>query len=485
MALLSWLGNWKALGKRNRCGQSRGGSRRSATRCRPTLEALEDRLCLSALAYSTYLGGSAIDGANAVAADSAGNAYVTGYQQQGLSGNRVAFVAKFNADGSLAYEKTLGGNYDTFGDSIAVDGSGNAYVLGSTTSANIPTLNGFQSAYGGGTSDYFLAKLDHNGSLLYSTYLGGSGYEGSSSYSVVIGAIAVDNSGNAYVTGNTGSTNFPITGHAFQKTEGSLGGFVCKIDTNRTGAASLVYSTFLGGARAPHGIAVDSAGAAYITGQGSGAFPTTPGAFLTTAPASSFSFVTKLSANGSALVYSTYLGSCISTGGGHGIAVDGSGNAYVAGNGSVPATPGAYQTTSNGSAFVTELNGAGSGLIYSTYFGKSTQANAIALDGAGHIFVTGSAGSVPIRNAFQPVAGGQADAFVAELDPSRSGDASLLFSSFLGGSGMDYAFGIAVDGAGGLYVVGQTYSKDFPTANPYQATNQGTPDPFVTKILLP
>jgi hypothetical protein len=451
------------------------------------------------LAYSTYLGGSGDDLGQAIAVDGNGNAYVTGSTnstdfpttagafQTTEGGIANAFVAKLNAAGTaLVYSTYLGGNVGDEGLGIAVDGSGNAYVTGSTTSKNFPTTPGaFQTTYGSG-QDAFVAKLNAAGSaLVYSTYLGSSGNDQGL-------GIAVDGSGNAYVTGYTLSSNFPTTAGAFQTTYGSgQDAFVTKL--NASGSA-LVYSTYLGGSGADqgNGIAVDGSGNAYVTGStNSTGFPTTAGAFQTTYGGGADAFVTKLNAAGSALVYSTYLGG---SGGdaGNGIAVDGSGNAYVTGSTTAkdfPTTPGAFQTTKGGigNAFVTKLNAAGTALAYSTYLGGNVgdRGTGIAVDGSGDAYVTGwtySSNFPTTAGAFQTSLGGSGvqNAFVTKLNGSGS---ALVYSTYLGGSGNDVGNGITVDGSGNAYVIGYANSTNFPTTpGAFQTTPGAQQNAFVTKF---
>ena len=267
-----------------------------------------------------------------------------------------------------------------------------------------------------------------------------------------------------------------------------------------TGA--VVYSSYFGGngEDGAYGIAADTAGNAYLTGYTwSSDLPTTPGAVQTSKGSTDTdAFVTKFNPTGSGLVYSTYLGCTNGTGytTGAGIAVDNSGNVYLTGETTspdFPTTPGAYQLAVAGvNAFVTKLNATGTGLLYSTLLGGSTidRGYGIAVDGAGNVYITGLSQStdLPIKNAFQPtnVSGNQA-IFVAKLNPTLSGGASLLYSSYLGGSSGDLGYGIAVDGAGNAYVTGQTSSFLFPTtANAFQLKNGGNQhspaDAFVTKI---
>ncbi len=322
----------------------------------------------SALVYSTYLGGSVIDVGEGIALDTSGNAYVTGIRgsfdfpttpgafQNPCTGD--AFVSKLNADGSsLAYSTCLGGTGGDYGYGITIDTSGNAYVTGGTSSPDFPTTPGaFQTTYGGGVAvfegDAFVSKLNAAGSaLVYSTYLGGSGGDYGS-------GITVDTSGNAYVTGSTASSNFPTTPGAFQTTlGGGSNAFVSKLDA---AGSALVYSTYLGGGDYDWGsaIAADSSGNAYVAGvTDSSNFPTTSGAFQRTCGGGSGfpspcrdAFVSRLSAAGSALVYSTYLGGN-SDDEGVGIALDTSGNAYVTGwtaSSNFPVTPRSFQPTFGG-----------------------------------------------------------------------------------------------------------------------------------------
>ena len=355
------------------------------------------------LAYSTYLGGSSNDAASAIAIDLAGNAYITGWTtstdfptrgaRQPASGGRYdAFVAKINATGSaLVYSTYFGGSGDDYGQGIAVDASGQAYVAGRTDSNNFPTTPGaYQPVTGGGGGDAFVAKLDASGStLVYSTYLGGSGFD--AGY-----AIAIDAAGNAYVMGHNYLADFPTTPGAYQTTtHGVYDAFVTKLNPSGSG---LVYSTYLGGTGDDGGlgIAVDALGNAYVTGTtNSSTFP------LQNPRQSTFggdydAFVTKLNPAGSALIYSTYLGGSGKEFG-RGIAVDPAGNAYVAGqtaSADFPTTSGAFQTTYGGSedAFIAKISANGSVLVYSTYLGGSggDAANAIAVDPAGYAYVTGN-----------------------------------------------------------------------------------------------
>jgi hypothetical protein len=402
-------------------------------------------------------------------------------------------------DPVLSYSTYLGGGGDDTGYGIAVDAAGNVYVTGESRSIDFPTMAGvFQTTLGSGPlggGDAFVTKLDPTGSaLLYSTYLGGSSQDQGQ-------GIAVDADGNAYVTGLTSSSDFPTTAGAFQATSRGRDAFVTKL--NPSGSA-LVYSTFLGGAASDsgQGIAVDANGNAYVAGvTTSSDFPTTVGAFQ-------FfrvrvldirridGFVTKLNPTGSALVYSSYLGGSDDDHA-QAIAVDAAGNAYVTGGTysfDFPRTIGAFQTTYRSAAgtadpFVTKIDPSGSSLVYSTYLGGTHHdyGVGIAVDANGNAYVTGWTNSIDFpttAGAFQTSkgsAGFGSDAFVTKLDPAGS---ALVYSSFLGGSGDDSAWAIAVDAAGNACVTGLTSSSDFPTTPGAFQTRYGggSSDAFVTQL---
>jgi hypothetical protein len=387
-------------------------------------------------------------------------------------------------DPVLSYSTYLGGSGDDEASAIAVDASGNAYIAGTTTSTNFPVTAGALLTTAGGGNNGFVAKLNPAGSaLVYSTYLGGTGNDGALN-------IAVDVSGNAYVTGVTASTNFPTTVGAFQTTfgGGTNDAFVVKL--NPTGSA-LVYSTYLGGNSDDSGlgIAVDASGDAYVAGVTASANFPTMGAFqIAFGGGTSDAIVAKLNPTGSALLYSTYLG-------GNGadmafaIAVDASGDAFATGftaSTNFPTTPGAFQTASAGSndVFVTKLGPTGSALVYSTYLGGSgaDSGSGIAIDSSGNVYVTGSTNSTnfPVVNAVQSTyGGGLFDAFIAELNASGS---SLVYSTYLGGSDDDEGSGIAVDSSGNAYVTGFTKSTNFPIVNPLQTSCGIGEDIFVAKL---
>ncbi|MCW2968573.1 MAG: uncharacterized protein JWM71_2345, partial [Solirubrobacteraceae bacterium] len=369
-------------------------------------------------------------------------------------------------DPTLTYSSFLGGPSTDVANAIAVDGSGAAYVTGTTASTSFPTSAGAFSADNAGAQDAFVTKLTPSGSArAYSTYLGGSSVD-------IAYGVAVDAAGAAYVTGTTGSANFPTTAGVPQPAfgGGNSDAFVTKLAPS---GASLVYSTFLGGTGADtgYGIAVNSAGEAFVAGQAATGFPTTAGAEQTALAGGTYdAFATKISATGASLAYSTYLGGN-DVDIGSGVAVDGSGSAYVTGetvSTNFPTTAGAAQTSFGGGsdAFVTKLSITGTALSYSTYLGGSDleYGYGIAVDSSGSAYTTGYTYSTDFPTtagaAQTTYGGGLEDAFVTKLAPTG---ASRIYSTFLGGTSGDVGRAVAVDAAGTASVVGQTSSTDFPT----------------------
>jgi hypothetical protein len=423
----------------------------------------------TAVVYATYLGNSSYslenDSGYGIAVDAAGDAYVIGSDStvpttpNAIASSGHIFVAELNSAGSgLVYSTYLpggvGNGFITNGDTgaITVDGSGNIYVAGAAQAGFPVTAGAFQTALGGYYNTFF-AKinpvLSGSASLVYATYLGGIHQDAAS-------GIALDGSGNVYVTGFTESSNFPVTAGAYQTTfVGLRDTFVAKVNPSLSGAPSLVYYTLLGGS-------VDAKGGSAVTGY----VPDRPGNIALTNQTDG------------------------------GIAVDNAGNVYVASATTAvdfPTTAGAFQTQSNlkytgigyppSDAFVTKLNPTGTALVYSTYLGGGTNAKSggagIALDANGDAYVTGWTDSTvfPTKNPGQATDAGGWDAFVTEMNPSGSG---LLFSSYLGGSSNDDGFGIPVDPSGNAYVGGQTLSSNFPTTPGAYQTIPGSG--FVAKI---
>ena len=405
----------------------------------------------------------------------------------------------------LLYSTFLGGSTDARGVALAVDASGDAYVTGYTLSADFPTTPGaYQTSMGAaGTWDAFVVKLNPSGTApVYATFLGGSNSDRGF-------AIAVDGAGEAYVAGYTNSSDFPTTPGALLTSfaSGGMEGFVTKL--NAAGNA-LLYSTLLGGTVDDriYGIALDANGEAFVTGRTkSPDFPVSVGAFDPTFQNTvcgpvlcAHGFISKLDANGSSMVYSSYIGGR-SSDRGLGIAVDASGDAYVAGytnSSDFPVTPGAYGTAFHAGAcgsficsegFVAKVNLAGTALAYSTFLGgsKTDLAHEVAIDPSGAAYVTGETNSTdfPVTPGAYEVtyAGvGNRHAFATKLDAMGS---TLVYSTFLGGSNTDRGHGTAVDASGNVYVVGRTNSSDFPiTPGAVDTTFGGgaTNDVFVSEL---
>jgi len=488
----------------------------------------------TAMAFSTFLGGLQWDEAMDVETDSAGATYVAGFTQSENArlarpvrsrhrGIMDAYVAKISPDGrTLQYATYLGGEDLDVANALAVDRAGNAYVAGRTGSADFPTRRARQSALDGracqrvprherGTPchDAFVAKLDSSGgALVYSTYLGGSHNE------EAVG-LAVDSRGRAYVTGNTDSTDFP-TRNALQPRAGTRDcptDLPCPTDVFLTKLSadgrSLGYSTYLGGLRSDTsgGVAVDRAGAAYLTGTTrSSNFPTRralqravskracgPPPFV----ACPDLFVAKVRPSGRSLAYGTYLGGKEAETSG-GIAVDRAGNAYVTGSTQSPDFPTVrpFQAAlGNGScsasappkelcadAFVAKLSAGGQRLRYSSYLGGNAedQGLGIAVDRSGAAHVVGSTDSRAFRTAspLQAAIGGGIDAYVATVGPTGA----LAQSTFLGGSEAERANAIAVDARGRAHIAGRTLSENFPMVAPLQGAKAGDYDFFVTML---
>ena len=445
------------------------------------------------LSYSTYLGGSGNDAAYSVAVDGTGNAYITGStaalgflstsgaaQLSYGGGTSDAFITKLNTDGSaVVYTTYLGGNNSDTGRGIKVDAAGNAYLVGTTSSANFPTTSGVIQGIASGPNDAFVAKLNATGSgMLYATLLGGSGGDSGN-------AIAIDAGGNAYITGNTNSINFPLK-NPLQT--GFLNGlseaFVAKLDPT---ASNLVYSTYLGGKVDDYGnaIAVDGSGNAYVAGYTTSTnFKVSRGSLQGIAAGGGDGFVTKLDILGK-LSYSTYLGG---TGADaiQGIALDSSNNAYITGytgSSNFKVTTGALRTTLAGGndAFISKLNATGTALSYSTYLGGSGNdyGNGITVDSAANATVIGTTNSTNFPLVLGTGLIGMDDVFVSTFNTTGS---SLTLSTLLGGANTDQGWAVALDSSANIYLTGVTSSSNFPAVNAIKNSNGGGSDAFVMKI---
>ena len=502
------------------------------------------------LSYSSYVGGTDNEAARGIAVDSQGNVYIAGTTcsldlpvlagafQGKNAGPADAFVAKFNSAGKLIYITYLGGAQTDAATSLAVDASGNAYVVGMASSSDFPVTQGaFQSHYAGNSQgacwqagDGFISKLNPTGSqLIYSTYLGGKRDD-------LVSAVAVDSAGNAYVTGYTLSTDFPTTPGAYQTSFAGLGGQISKPNCNGMSAnepwfvsgdafvaklnpagSQLVFSTYLGGSLDDFGItiALDASQNVYVGGFTlSQAFPVTPGVVRTKFGGSEFQnqffttgdgFISKLSSSGASLLFSTYLGGSgddVVTS----IATAPDGSVWATGATSstdFPITPQAVQAAYSGyvtlpflveqlvgDAFATHLSADGKKILYSTYLGgpSNDMGISIAVDPAGLVYLTGFSDSFnfPLtQNALQRRFGGDGgqahyfqfgDGFIAVIDPVAS---KLVYSSFYGGTQDDQLWGIALDGSGGVWATGNTLSTDLPvTSGAFQPRNAGAGTDF-------
>ena len=449
------------------------------------------------------------------------------------SGNRVSFtIAKYDRSlplvidplfhPLLTYSTFLGGTGDESGQGVAVDGNGDAFIAGSTTSTDFPPTTNVAPVSGCG----FVTELNPAGTAqLYSYYLCGTTSGMDEAF-----AIALDPNGKIYVAGFTASTDFPTTANALIQspltTNPNGTAFLTKIDPRLSGMGSLVYSSYIGGTNGDlaNAVAADANSNAYIGGQtfsspgaaGSGGFAVTTGGLQQT-PQNTFGtgFLTRIDttqSGGASLIYSTYLGGNGANSNNNpnsfgfgdsitGVAVDTSSNAYVTGattsTGTSFPTMNAFQSTANpsnvdGGAFVTRIDTTkanGASLIYSTYLEGSTldAATAIALGPNNVAYVTGSTNSLDFpttTGAFQTTGAATGVAFITLVDTTLSGTPSVSYSTFFGGTGSDIGFGIQADANGNAYVVGSTQSSDFPItpfALPPSLPNPNG-SPFVVKL---
>ncbi len=410
------------------------------------------------------------------------------YVPRGARGAAIR-LGRYNAalpvvmDPTITWGTYLGGTQAEQGLAVALDSSGNAYVTGSTNSPlTFPLKNPYQNVLDLNAQNAFVTEIQANGKqLIYSTYLGGENTDQGS-------GIAVDSSGDAYVTGSTTSLKFPVVNAIQPQLNGFQNAFITEF--NPKGSA-LVYSTYLGGNAYDlgTGIAVDSTGNAYIAGQTDSANFPVFNAYQNSLGngAMNNAFLSNIAAGGAALTYSTYLGGS-NNDYAAAIAVDSSGEAFLTGTASstdFPITPGSFQVNLAGlsDAFITKFNASGAALAYSTFLGgaNTDQGFGIAVDGSGNAYVTGGTSSTnfPTVNPVQAQLASAPDAFITSINSSGT---ALLYSTYLGGSGGDQGFAIAVDATGNTYVTGQTRSADFPIIAAVQGALGGTANSFVAEL---
>lgn len=430
---------------------------------------------------AAFIGGSGADAQStrgvAIAIDSSGDSYITGRTASSdyaatigdltLGGATDAFVSKYDDSGSLVYATYFGGSGTEIPYDIAVDSSGRAYITGTTSSADLSVTDASTLL---GTQDAFLTRLSATGSTLeFNTYIGGA----TGSPAVTFGnTVAVDASGNFYAAGSTTASDFTTTAGVVDQTFGGAeDAWIVKYDNTDTRQ----WQTLLGGTTGGsgneeiHGLDVDSSGVVYVTGRTETTdFPTAGSPNQASAGGGDDAFLSKISADGTTLLYSSYHGG---TGNetGYDIDVDGPGNIVIVGetNSSDFPTLNAAQSSLSGSsdAFVVKFNNTGTPL-YSTYLGGSGTEEAYRVaagSSAGIIGVVGSTTSTDLTttDTVQGSSGGGTDAFIAVLDE----DGSALFQDYLGGSSTDQAYGVAIDGIDTMVVAGTTQSSNFPNAS--------------------
>ncbi len=467
-------------------------------------------LVIDPLVYSTFLGNSSPDQGLDIATMSNGEAFVTGYTESSsypiisgsydisYNGFRDVFVTHLNAAGSaLIYSTYIGGSDDEYGYGIAVNSSGEAFVVGRTASTNYPTVSAYDAIFNGGAEDAFITKLNAAGtSLVYSTYLGGSRNERAAD-------VVINSSDEAFITGGTSSADFPTIAGSYDVSYNGIyhsGSIPYDYDVfvvrMRANGSSPFYSTYIGSTEDELGeaITVDASNRAYVTGYTySSGFPTASAydASFNSTTGNHDAFVLRLVSSGKSLNYSTFIGGS-GEDVGYGIAVNSANEAFIAGRTSssnYPTAGSSYDATSNGNqdAMVSKLSATGSALLYSTYLGSSDSdiAFEIAIDATDGMYIVGEtySSNYPVTaGCHDNTLGGTSDAFVTKIN---SGGSTLDYSTFLGGSNSDAAYSLALEGTSTVYVCGQTNSSNYPTvAGSFDVSYATNGDAFVTKMTL-
>jgi len=455
----------------------------------PSIKIIEKKLLIcSDMEYGTFIGGCGFDWGMGITVDNQGCAYVTGLTRSigfptknpydrsyNLFGD--VFVTKLSPSGeSLEYSTFIGGNNLDLGVMITVDNEGCAYVCGSTKSNNFPLKNSIQSKIHG-LADVFIVKLSPSGDIIYSTIVGGSCED-------LPRNLALDKNGSIYVTGRTKSKDFPTKNAYDESHNGTWDAFVFKISPD---GDELIFSSFIGGSEDDwgYGLAVDDNECVYLSGNTTSSdFP------LKNAYDNAFekeeTYITKLDPAGNTLNYSTYLGGN-DVEKGWGLTIDEQGRVYVCGytnSTDFPVKNPVQKMKNNGQdMYISKISKNGDALIYSTSLGGNglDDANCIVVDQQGCAYITGytKSSDFPVMNPFDGTYNGKRDAFVIKLSPN--GD-KLLYSTYLGGRNDDDGYHIVVDNNESFYVTGFTESPNFPVKNPYDGKYNGFRDVFVTKF---
>lgn len=459
----------------------------------------------SPLLYGTFLGSDGKDDAQAIAADNLGRIYLAG-QMLPLPPPLIpaaqpfhaveAFIARFTPDGSdVEYLTIILGDVEDWGKALAVNDAYEAFFTGETDSANFPTTPGAYDTDENGSFDAFLMKIGADGLIVYSTLLGEADWDTAL-------AVAVDDQGNAYLTGDTWSPDFPTTADAFDDVlDGPRDLFIAKFNPD---GSQLLYSTFLGGGNIERGeaIALAAPNVVHITGWTSSAdFPTTPNAYDTTYNNAVDAFALQLTLGNSTLTYGTFLGGS-GADRGYSLVLDEAGHVFIAGETAsinFPATPDAYDTTYAGGppacdglpcpdAFAARLSTDGQTLDYATFLGETEweQANGIQTAPDGNVYLIGEVNSSDFPtspDAFDDTLSGGRDAFLTVFNSTF---ANVVYSTFLGGSAYDVGFSLWLGQNGGILIGGSTLSEDFPvTGGAYDTTINGDYDGFAVLLSLP
>jgi hypothetical protein len=459
-------------------------------------------LVIDPLVYSTFIGSSSADSGKAVDLDASGCPYITGTTQSSsfpttngaydtaLTGGRDVFVSKFDASGSKLVYSTFIGGTDTSsmweeGVDLSVDLGGNATVLADTDCSDFPTTSGAYDGSFNGNTDLVVFRLNMTGmGLVYSTFIGGSNRDSGCS-------MDLDEDGSVYIVGDTFSSDLPTTAGAYDSSlTGTVDILVAKLDPN---GSALRFLTYLGQDGYAGGIAHDATGVFATGSTWMAGHPTTAGAYDRSANGGNDIFVTKFNTLGTSLLYSTFIG-----GSTHdyatSIEVDANGNACIAGtswSSNFPTTSGAYDTTSNNihsNGIVLKLNATGASLVFSSYLGGSGTLGEVlrglALDPAGNVYIAGDTDSTnypTTAGAYDTThSGGGSDCVLSVMNNAGT---TLAYSTFFGGTGADYCYGIVRFPDGNVTLTGQTLSSDFPTGpGSYDTTHNGGGDAYVMML---